>query len=203
VTILFDSARVRKSTTFARTLITHDPAPGLLLCGWTAEEIAQIDQARVDAYNEARAAMSDHDAHAYAADQAEAAYERLSASVALRQYGEEKSASTFLAERETASQAGSQRQHIGTTNWTCPDGREPLDDRDAEWERELAETLQPRRLPTARRKPYTAADLDWAAANLNEHATDYTVIGPSDDVLEFAAGCALATARMSAGYAIL
>jgi hypothetical protein len=51
-----------------------------------------------------------------------------------------------------------------------------------------------------RRMPYTAADLLWAAQTLNEHATDYDVVGPSDTDFDFAAGCALAEARMSAGF---
>jgi hypothetical protein len=42
------------------------------------------------------------------------------------------------------------------------------------------------------RKPFTAADEQWWAAESNRRATDYIVAGPSD--------AALATARMSAGF---
>jgi hypothetical protein len=53
------------------------------------------------------------------------------------------------------------------------------------------------------RKPFTAADEAWWAAESNRHATDFTVIGQSDEAIEFNAGCALTQARLDAGMAIL
>ncbi len=46
----------------------------------------------------------------------------------------------------------------------------------------------------------TPDDLAWAAANLNANTTHYEVIGQSDEAIDFAYGCALATARHEAGF---
>jgi hypothetical protein len=46
-------------------------------------------------------------------------------------------------------------------------------------------------------------EVEWAATELNRNATDYTVVGPTDAALDHAAGCAMASSRMSAGYALL
>ena len=64
--------------------------------------------------------------------------------------------------------------------------------------RPFARGIAPARQP--RRMPYAAADLAWAAQHLNENATDYDLAGPSDADFDFAAGCAMAEARMCAGY---
>jgi hypothetical protein len=53
------------------------------------------------------------------------------------------------------------------------------------------------------RKPYTAADLEWWAANSPANEDGYTVVGLSNESLEFNAGCALVQARLDAGMAIL
>jgi hypothetical protein len=53
-----------------------------------------------------------------------------------------------------------------------------------------------------RRTPYTAADLAWAAANLNASTTQYEVDAPGHAAMEQAAGCALAQARLDAGYRV-
>jgi hypothetical protein len=46
------------------------------------------------------------------------------------------------------------------------------------------------------------ADLAWAAYVFNKDATDFDVVGPTDAELDFEAGCALAQARMDAGYSL-
>jgi hypothetical protein len=51
-----------------------------------------------------------------------------------------------------------------------------------------------------RRAPFTAADLAWAAANLNATARDYTVVGPADSVVAQKAGEAAALDAFEAGY---
>jgi hypothetical protein len=51
-----------------------------------------------------------------------------------------------------------------------------------------------------KRAPYTAADLKWAASNLNANTTQYEVVGRSDASIDFAAGCSMAQNRMDAGY---
>ena len=51
-----------------------------------------------------------------------------------------------------------------------------------------------------RRAPFTAADLTWAAANLNQNTRQYEVAEPSDADYDFAAACALAQARLDAGF---
>ncbi len=47
------------------------------------------------------------------------------------------------------------------------------------------------------------ADIRYAAEALNADARDFETIGFADAVIEDAAGCALASARMDAGYSIL
>jgi hypothetical protein len=54
--------------------------------------------------------------------------------------------------------------------------------------------------PSPHRRPYTSADLAWAAQNLNARARDYQVVGAADVALEQAAGQALAQARMDHGF---
>jgi hypothetical protein len=48
----------------------------------------------------------------------------------------------------------------------------------------------------------SAEDMQWAAYEFNKDATDFDVIGPTDADLDFAAGCALAQARMDAGFSL-
>jgi hypothetical protein len=48
--------------------------------------------------------------------------------------------------------------------------------------------------------PYSAADLSWWAENAPGNATGYEVDGPSDVMIEQAAGAALAQARMDHGF---
>jgi hypothetical protein len=48
--------------------------------------------------------------------------------------------------------------------------------------------------------PYTAADLRWAAETSPFANERYDVIGPSDAEFDFAAGCAMAQARLDAGF---
>lgn len=49
------------------------------------------------------------------------------------------------------------------------------------------------------RQPYTAADLAWAAANLNASSRDYVVTGPADSLLEQMAGASSSLDRLEAG----
>lgn len=46
------------------------------------------------------------------------------------------------------------------------------------------------------RQPYSAADLAWAAANLNASATDYAVVGLTDDAYDRMAAEAAEQSRM-------
>lgn len=48
--------------------------------------------------------------------------------------------------------------------------------------------------------PYTAADLAWAAANLNANTRTYEVVGPADSLVDQGAGEAAAVAALEAGY---
>ncbi|MDR3638672.1 MAG: hypothetical protein P4L84_33005 [Isosphaeraceae bacterium] len=50
------------------------------------------------------------------------------------------------------------------------------------------------------RAPYSLTDLAWASQHLNAATRDYRVTGISDSVLEQAAGCALAIARLELGF---
>ena len=51
-----------------------------------------------------------------------------------------------------------------------------------------------------RRAPFTAADLDFWAANAPSNAAGYEVVGMTDDAMEQAAGCALVQAKLDAGF---
>jgi hypothetical protein len=58
---------------------------------------------------------------------------------------------------------------------------------------------------TTRRRPFvpTPADMQWAAETSPTRNEFYDVVGPSDAWYDNAAGAALVTAKMSAGYPIL